>query len=132
MRTAALRCEEKQRHSRPRLYLPPRHSEGPLRLIRDRFGYDVGLTEERLAHILRHAEMASLEGEIERVLQAPEEVRVSRSDDDVKLFYRYFARTLVGGKWLCVVVKYLPNDAFAITAYLTDKLKAGESLWPTR
>jgi len=105
---------------------------GSLRLIRDCFGHHVRLTDERLAHILRHAEMASLEGEIERVLQAPEEVRVSRSDDNVKLFYRYYVRTVVGGKWLCVVVKYLPNNAFVITAYLTDKLKAGESSWPTK
>lgn len=73
-----------------------------------------------------------METEVVQGLQAPEEVRVSRSDDDVKLFYRYFARTLVGGKWLCVVVKYLTNDAFVITAYLTDKLKAGETSWPTR
>jgi hypothetical protein len=54
--------------------------------------------------------MASVEGEIERVLQAPEEIRISRSDDNVRLFYQYYVRTLVGGKWLCVVVKYLPNE----------------------
>ena len=73
-----------------------------------------------------------METEIVQVLQAPEEVRVSQSDDDVRLFYRCYARTAVGGKWLCVVVKCLPNDAFVITAYLTDKLKAGETSWPTR
>jgi hypothetical protein len=39
-------------------------------------------------------------------------------------------QTQVGGKWLCVVVKYLPDDAFVITAYFTDKVKAGEILWP--
>jgi hypothetical protein len=31
--------------------------------------------------------------------------------------------------WLCVV-KYLPDDAFVITAYWTDTVKAGEMLWP--
>jgi len=30
------------------------------------------------------------------------------------------------------VVKYLQNDAFVITAYLTDQPKAGEDLWPTK
>jgi hypothetical protein len=35
-------------------------------------------------------------------------------------------------KWLCVVVKYAENDAFVVTAYLTDKPKAGEDLWPTK
>jgi hypothetical protein len=40
--------------------------------------------------------------------------------------------TLVGEKWLCAVVKYTTDDAFIITAYLTDKPKAGEDLWPTK
>jgi hypothetical protein len=30
--------------------------------------------------------------ELERVLQTPMEVRRSRSDDDVKLFYEFYAR----------------------------------------
>jgi hypothetical protein len=50
----------------------------------------------------------------------------------VRLFYEFYSQTLVGDKWLCVVVKYLPDDAFVITAYLTDKLKPGERIWPTK
>jgi hypothetical protein len=98
--------------------------------MRDCFGDSVRLTDERLAHILEHAELADMEDELERVLQTPSEVRRSRSDEDVKLFYQFYARTRVGGKWLCVVVKYQPDDAFIITAYLTDTVKAGEVLWP--
>lgn len=37
--------------------------------------------------------------------------------------------TQVGDKWLCVVVKHLENDAFVVTAYLTDKPKTGEIVW---
>jgi hypothetical protein len=103
-----------------------------MKIIRDCFGRDVRLTNERTAHILEHMEMAGMEAEIERVIQAPAEVRASRSDESVKLFYEYFARTSVGGKWLCVVVKYFSDDAFVITAYLTDTIKAGEILWPTK
>jgi hypothetical protein len=103
-----------------------------MKVIRDCFGNFVRLTDERLAHIFEHAEMAGMEDEIERVLQTPTEVRASRSDDNVKLFYEFYAQTRVGGKWLCVVVKYLPGDAFVITAYLTDTLKPGETLWPKR
>jgi hypothetical protein len=43
-----------------------------------------------------------------------------------------YVQTRVGGKWLCVVVKYLPDDAFVITAYLTETIKAGETLWPKK
>lgn len=73
-----------------------------------------------------------MEDEISRVLQTPAEVRVSRSDETVQLFYEYYAKTRVGGKWLCVVVTSPLDDAFVVTAYLTDQLKPGESLWPKK
>jgi hypothetical protein len=76
-----------------------------MQVIRDCFGHLVRLTDERLEHILEHAEMAGMDGEIERVLQAPTEVRLSRADDNVRLFYEFYAQTRVGGKRLCVVVK---------------------------
>jgi hypothetical protein len=100
-----------------------------MKVIRDCFGTSVRLTDERLAHILEHVEMAGMADELERVLQTPREIRRSRSDDDVRLFYEFYSQTRVGGKWLCVVVKYAPDDAFVITAYLADTLKAGEIIW---
>jgi hypothetical protein len=103
-----------------------------VKLIRDCFGRSVRLTDERIIHILQHQEMAGLEPEIERVLQSPFKVRVSRSDHTVQLFYEFYAETRVGEKWLCVVVKYSPDDAFVVTAYLTDQLKTGETIWPKK
>jgi hypothetical protein len=103
-----------------------------MQVIRDCFGHSVRLTDERLEHILEHVEMAGMEGQLERVLQTPCEVRLSNSDDNVKLFYEFYAQTHLGGKWLCMVVKYLPDDAFVITAYLTNTLKAGETVWPKK
>jgi len=92
----------------------------------------VRLTDERLAHILEHAEMKELAAELERVLRQPQLVRRSSSDEAARLFYNFYAQTIVGGKWLCLVVKYVENDAFVVTAYLTDKPKAGVDLWPTK
>jgi len=38
--------------------------------------------------------------------------------------------TIVGDKYLCVVVKYpQKGKGFIITAYFTDKVKAGGILW---
>lgn len=76
--------------------------------------------------------MAGMGDEIQRVLQSPTEVRLSRADDTVRLFYEFYAQTQVGGKWLCVVVKYFADDTFVITAYLTNSIKAGEIIWPTK
>lgn len=103
-----------------------------MKRLEDCFGQAVRLTDERLAHILEHPEMQGLAAEIERVLRRPQFVRRSRSDETVRLFYEYYAPTFGGGKWLCVVVKYPVNDAFVVTACLTDKPKAGVDLWPTK
>jgi hypothetical protein len=66
---------------------------------------------------------------IEATLSSPEVVVRSNSDESVELFYEFFTDTIVGDKWLCVVVKNLENDFFVITAYFTDKIKKGEELW---
>ena len=103
-----------------------------MKILEDCFGRKVRLTDERLAHILEHLEMRELATEVERVLRQPQLVRRSRADEAVRLFYEFYAQTIVGGKWLCVVVKYMENDAFVVTAYLTDRPKAGEDLWPIK
>ena len=103
-----------------------------MKTVTDYSGREVRITDERLAHILEHREMDGMAEAIECTLQQPAEVRRSKADDTVKLFYDFQSDTIVGGKWLCVVVRYTVEDAFVITAYLTDKIKAGESIWPTK
>ena len=49
-----------------------------------------------------------------------------------RLYYRYYYGTPVGDKYLCVVIKVGPRDAFVITAYLTDSVKPGVALWPRK
>lgn len=90
------------------------------KILTDYQGRKIRLTDERRQRILAHPEMAEMEAAIELVLDSPEVVRRSSTDDAVYLYYRYHEGTSVGDKWLCVV----------ITAYLTDKLKAGEQICP--
>ena len=99
--------------------------------LQDCFGKTVGLTAERLEHIREHPEMVGLESEISRVLASPQCVLESQTDSAVKLFYDFYSQTIVGGKLLCVVVRYSiePPDAFIVTAYLTNKPKQGTILW---
>jgi len=99
--------------------------------LRDHQGRTIRLTGEREAHILGHPEMAGLLTEIARTVREPEQVVRSRSDPAASLFYRWLRESPVGGKWLCVVVKYTEGDAFVLTAYLTDRPKPGEPLWPS-
>jgi len=103
-----------------------------MKLFHDFNGVAIRLTDERLGHILEHPEMTSMEGAIEETLRDPEKVVQSVSDPSVHLYYRFYFRTIVGGKFLCVVVKMGEHGAFVLTAYLTDRVKKGERLWPNR
>lgn len=100
-------------------------------ILTDYEGRKIRLTEERWQHILSHPEMKDLSPLIPQTLIQPEIVRQSNTDDTVYLYYCYQTQTIVGEKWLCVVVKILDNDAFIITAYLTDRLKKGKQICPT-
>ena len=100
-----------------------------MKVLKDYFGRSVRLTDERLRHILEHPEMADMESAMEATLREPEKVIQSRTDESVALCYRSYYGTIVGDKWLCVVVKYMDDDAFIITAYLTDTVKQGDLLW---
>ncbi len=103
-----------------------------MRVIHDYQGVPVRLTEERLAHILKHPEMVGLESAIEQTLARPETVIESLSDPQARLYYRYYVGTRVGDKYLCVVVKVSRDDAFLVTAYLTDRVKRGVQIWPKK
>ena len=74
--------------------------------------------------------MAGLEQGPEDTPVQPERLIESFSAPTAKLHYRYYAKSLIGGKSLCVVVKTVDADAFVLTAYLTDKIKKGTSIWP--
>jgi hypothetical protein len=74
--------------------------------------------------------MISMEWAVRETLEDPEEVRESRDDPNtVKLYYKRYIDTSVGDKFMCVVVKFLPNDAFILTAYLTRKMMPGARIW---
>ena len=101
-----------------------------MKVLRDHRGLPIRLTDERLTHILQHPEMVGLETAIEETLVQPDRVVRSFTDPLARLYYRQYAATQVGEKYLCVVVKIVGDDAFIVTAYLTDVVKMGAQLWP--
>jgi hypothetical protein len=74
---------------------------------------------------IKHPVMRWREVDVQRVLQTPEEVRCSRSDPSVLLFYLVEQP----GRWLCVVAKRLNDEGFLIAPYPTDAVKEGERIW---
>jgi hypothetical protein len=66
---------------------------------------------------------------IAATLAYPDQIVLSSTDSTVELFYKHYSSTPVTSKFLCTVVKVLPEDSFIITAYYTDTIKRGDVLW---
>ena len=75
---------------------------------------------------IKHPIMAGHEKDVKAALENPEEIRRSKADSQVYLFYR----TQRKGRWVCAVSKRLNGEGYLITAYPTDAIKAGEKIWP--
>ncbi|MBM3189465.1 MAG: DUF4258 domain-containing protein [Chloroflexi bacterium] len=74
---------------------------------------------------IKHPVMAGREAEVRGALEEPNEIRLSRGDRTVYLFYR-----ASGQRQICAVAKRLNGDGFLITAYPTDAIKEGVRIWP--
>lgn len=98
-------------------------------IFKDYLNRDIRITSERLNHILLHPEMNDAAHLIEETLINPQLIIQSKLDLDVDLYYREYFHAKIGNKWLCVVVKFLKDDVFVMTAYYTDKPKKGKLLW---
>jgi len=75
---------------------------------------------------VKHPVMAGREVAVKETRQHPSEIRQSKGDRAVYLFYRPERI----GRWVCAVAKRLNGGGFLITAYPTDAIKEGELIWP--
>jgi len=90
-------------------------------------GFSVRTTASYWALIeTKHSEIAGREAEVQTCLSTPNQIRQSRQDSTIYLFYR--SRPPYH---LCVIVKRLNDTGFVVTCYLTDKIKEGDKIWPT-
>ena len=84
----------------------------------DYTGEGVRLTEERIEHILTsHPEMKPYMDAVPEVLSDPHRI-TSDPDPSVQRYYR-----LYGTKYVCVVVKKTPGDAFVVTAHPSRRIR---------
>jgi hypothetical protein len=75
---------------------------------------------------VKHPVMAGREDDVQEALAKPDEIRQSRSDDSVYLFYKSYRRR----RWVCAVSRKINAEGFLITAYPTDAIKEGRLIWP--
>ena len=92
-------------------------------------GFVIRVTAAR-GHLIitaKHPVMTGRERFVQAALTTPDEVRQSRSDPRVLLFYKAEATR----RWTCAVVRRAVDGAFLITTYPTDAIKEGTRIWPT-
>lgn len=74
---------------------------------------------------IKHPAMRGREEDVREALTNPSEIRQSKSDSQVYLFYKPERI----GRWVCAVTKRLNGEGFLITVYRTDAKKEGEIIW---
>src|SRR5262245_41218527 len=91
-------------------------------------GFVVRVSRARweLIATFKHPVMAGRESIVKTALENPDEVRQSRTDREVLLFYKVEAAR----RWVCAVAKQVGADGFLVTAYPTDAMKEGVRIWP--
>ena len=74
---------------------------------------------------VKHPVMAGREDDVRNALENPDEIRQSKSDEDVYLFYKAEREK----RWICAVSRQTGNTGFLITTYPTDAIKEGVQIW---
>ncbi len=74
--------------------------------------------------VAKHPDLLDKLEEVKDTLRQPEQVRQSRRDPAVLLFYRRGVR-----HWVVAVAKRADHAGFLVTAYQTDAIKEGEQIW---
>jgi hypothetical protein len=74
---------------------------------------------------IKHPAMAGREEDVKEALERPDEIRQSKSDENVYLFYKSEREK----RWICAVSRHTAGEGFLITTYPTDAIKEGVPLW---
>jgi hypothetical protein len=90
-------------------------------------GFRVRVTEAYWGMIVsnKHPVMKNREADVQKTLHKPDEIRRSRRDEDVYLFYKKEKAQ----RWICAIAKRSNDAGFLITTYPTDAIKEGEIIW---
>lgn len=73
---------------------------------------------------MKHPAILGKEELVKGAVSESDEVRRSRKDRSVYLYYKRFKKNFIG-----VVCKHLNGEGYIITAYITDRIKIGEIIW---
>jgi len=91
-------------------------------------GFSVHVTQKYWHFIttVKHPIMLGKEEIVKNTLKQPDEIRISKSDESVYLFYKKERHQ----RWSCAIAKQTNDDGFLITTYPTEAIKEGVKIWP--
>jgi hypothetical protein len=95
--------------------------------IKTPLGITVRTTKEYWEKIitLKHPSIAKYENKVKEALEEPDQIRRSKQDLGVNLYYKS-----LGEIYVCAVVDQIDSfEGYIITAYLTDRIKEGEQIY---
>jgi|TARA_Y100000294_G_C8318970_1_gene241873 hypothetical protein len=90
--------------------------------ITDKTGRKIHLSKERWKHIREYHPNIENPDEISESIQKPDKIIVDERED-VNNFYKYFKHKKQKSKFLKVVVKYLNDSGFIMSAHFTRNIK---------
>ena len=91
--------------------------------IIDKSGRKMHLSKERWRHIRKkHPEVEDLE-QIKETIENPDKITEYSFDEDVHYHYKFYKNTKPSLKYLLVIVKYLNNSGYIISAYFKSYIK---------
>ena len=91
--------------------------------VEDKSGKKIHLSDERWKHLNQeHPEVAPYLEEIKETIKNPVKITTYEFDENVKYYYKYF-KEREAAKYLLVIVKYLNDHGFIITAYFVRNIK---------
>jgi hypothetical protein len=93
--------------------------------VKTPLGIEIRTTKEYWNYIItkKHTVMHGKEEIVIETLRDPDEIRRSVIDYSVFLYYKRLDRLY------CAVAKHINSNGFLITAYPTEKVKEGDTVW---
>ena len=92
--------------------------------VEDKSGRKIHLSDERWKHLNQeHPEVAPYLEDIKETLKNPVKITTYEFNENVRYYYKYFKERKSEAKYLLVIVKYLNDHGFIITAYFVKNIK---------
>ena len=92
--------------------------------VLDKSGRKVRLTKKQWLHISKkHPAVSQYLEEIKETLKYPDSITDTSPDENIRYYYKHYKHLKSPYKYILIIVKYLNNHGFVISAYFEKTIK---------